>query len=73
MKTKLKNVLAGHSSGIKGSDFPNEWAKAVKTPLKDTYMKLGFKKLNEFIKACPDVITVEEKGGGNIVYHPKKK
>jgi hypothetical protein len=25
----------------------------------------------EFLKACEDVIKVDEKGGGNITYFPK--
>ena len=74
VKNKVKKVLSGHASGIKGADFPREWEKVFpKEKLKDVYTKCGFKKQTEMIKACDDVIKVVEKGGGEITFFPKGK
>ena len=73
VKNKLKKLVSGHPSGIKGSDLPREWEKAHKAGFKDTWSKLGFKKMAEFLTACDDVIRKEELGGGNITFYPKGK
>jgi hypothetical protein len=43
-------VMAGHATGIKGSDFPREWEKVHGKGFKDVYAKCGFKKMAEFLK-----------------------
>jgi len=75
LKAKVKKVMVGHATGIKGSDFPREWEKVhgKASTIKDAFTKCGFKKMSEFVKACDDVVRVEEKGGGNITYFPKGK
>ena len=75
VKAKIKKVLAGNASGIKGSDFPREWEKVHGKgggSVKDAVAKCGFKKQAEMIGACPDVVRVEDKGNGNITFFPKK-
>jgi hypothetical protein len=56
VKAKVKQILAGQASGVKGADFPREWQKAFSTPFKDAFAKLGFKKQGEFMQACSDVV-----------------
>jgi len=75
VKAKVKKLVSGHAAGIKGADFPREWEKQfAKTPLKETWAKLGFKKMAEFLSACSDVLRKEEDGTpGNIKYYPKGK
>jgi len=74
VKAKVKKVLSGQASGIKGADFPREWEKMFpKDKFKDIYTKCGFKKQAEMMKACEDVIKVVEKGGGDITFFPKGK
>ncbi len=71
VKAKVKKVVSGHAAGVKGADFPREWEKHFAKPLKDTWTKLGFKKMAIFLSACSDVIRHEEDGSpGNIKYYP---
>ena len=43
LKAKVKKVVAGHATGIKGSDFPREWEKTIGkgTPLKVSDVFIG--------------------------------
>jgi hypothetical protein len=72
LKTNVKQLVAGHATGIQVSNFPRECERTIGkgTPLKDTFIKIGFKKLTDFLRACDDVIEVQD-NGGSVACFPK--
>jgi len=83
LKANVKKVVAGHATGIQVSNFHREWNRTIGKgtrrqaprerewcPLKDTFTEIGFKKLTDFLRACDDVIEVQD-NGGSVACFPK--
>ena len=67
VRTCVKELLSTYPAGILGPAFCNTFHQRFGREL--DYARHGFKSLGEFLRALPDIVTIEHmKGGGFRVY-----